>query len=296
MNAVRRAGVMDRETRETDRYTALISPSKRGNTTELRSSADRVQRRLEQEFLAQSLESPPDTTLFALLSIKTEMLLIDAIAKGTVGPAMERGIGDFVASEWFHYRMLQARFKRQRSSQGFTIMFGRFGFAMAAAIVCDAGSIKNWFAHQFKTHYESGYECPHTVDREFLDFCYWIAQRSINSSATDDDLNVNGYLGMTGSPDVVALGAACERRIAQSYKQIVQNEPGAAFYGTRFPALFPFELLAAMKLSNIPVESVASLLVQPFARFGSVDPLATTFNQSCDRSVNAFERVAGDSA
>jgi hypothetical protein len=276
-----------------DHYAALLAASRGSNSVDLRSGVDGVRQRLDKEFLQSSSNTQPDTTLFASLSIKLEKLLVDSIANGKSGIDLGEGISQLVASEWFHYRMLKARFKRQQRGSNFALMFGRFGFAMSAAVVCEAGPARDWFVHHFKVHFESGYECPNTPDREFLNFCYAIAQRCDSSTKTMNGAKLGTYLGIGESAGADGFSKACALRLGESYRQIVEDSPGAAYYGTRFPALYPFELLAAMKLMSIAVSDVDSPLVRPFASARFSDPLAVPFNQSCDRSVSAFEQLTG---
>jgi hypothetical protein len=94
------------------------------------------------------------------------------------------------------------------------------------------------------------------------------------------------------SNENVALVA--DRRLAGSFRKVVENAGTTDFYGHRFSALFPFELLALCRISDHATAfGETHPLLAPFAQLSICDLASDSFNRDCELRIHAIEKASG---
>jgi hypothetical protein len=130
---------------------------------------------------------------------------------------------------------------------------GGVGLATCAAIYVGAQKEARWLGLEYSRHFDAGYQCPFTLDEDFLRMCRWVTAIYLNTGPTESSPTglyeelPKAVNDQQNAADL--LGNVHVRRTEKAYRRIVlEDESETNYYGHIFPALFPFEMLAFHRL------------------------------------------------
>lgn len=185
-----------------------------------------------------------------------------ALATAFTAPDAQRladALSQYVAFQYLHYRALRCRFWHQDRQSLYGIFLDTFGFAACAGIFLGARRETQWLSGEYARHIDAGYEDEYSVDAEFLGMCRWLA----GWASGGDPLHVSSGAQPLGlyeplrtaidRPQVIAaaIDEVLAVRAGHSYRQLVRDdEDDPKYYRQLFSSLFPFEVLAYMRLAE----------------------------------------------
>jgi hypothetical protein len=200
------------------------------------------------------MDTSVGSALVSISSVFEKLSLTFAFQHHDEG-AYAESLKGFVAFKYLHYRLLRIVFKTKRNEDLYGLMLEEFGLAACAAIYCGFSKEANWLGKEFVRHMKQDYECPYSVDAEFLNVCLRIIERYLGIRDTFDtrDGAIGRYSDLLEAVEKGSIESAyklLDERTKGAYRRLVLDEEPQDFYGSIFSALFPFEVLAFLKLAG----------------------------------------------
>lgn len=226
------------------------------NSEELVASIAAQQDRFTKECLdsGRCLDAEPLRALFILAMEASNLASAARVAGAFVG--MRNAISRYVTASYLHARLLRCRAKAARGEALYAVHLGPMAYVACTAIAINADEEARWLAAELLRHLDAGRECTYTSDTAFIAGAAWICRWHLSCDPPPTSPILGDYLRFVqalddpGSP-LQKSEELLQVRTANAYRLLVlRDESQALFYRDQFVAMFPFEVLAFLRLAE----------------------------------------------